>query len=241
MRRLLRIPKGRWQLRWSAHLPVALTITAFVVLAAISVALLLSIYGQADMAQRNALRHDAFKAALAFLTVGLLGSLVSFVLAELNRQRQRLDAEQQFRSAILKQMRSCYAMVVTARWRLGMKACSATEFDRSIYALRDAKVQLAELRLDLEVSQSIIGSARRIGARLGAMERHLGHILAEYQRRGPVAASLPAGALDERYNFECRHWPALCSFLGVEQASSFRAGFHDHYRSALMLLQREVL
>jgi hypothetical protein len=82
MRRLLRIPKGRWQLGWSAHLPVALTITAFVVLAAISVALLLSIYGQADMAQRNALRHDPFKAALAFLTVGLLGSLVSFVLAE---------------------------------------------------------------------------------------------------------------------------------------------------------------
>ncbi|WP_157634186.1 hypothetical protein [Burkholderia ubonensis] len=203
------------------------------------VALLLGIVGILALLGKQiafGLQVEVFKVIATLVGTGLLGVFATFAINELNRQKERRDAERAMRRTMLADLITDYNGVKAIRRSLRAEAIRPVYSNPSAHVLKQRYLELlpklnkAQLRLE-SVVRLIDGNKHaypghdELLKRVSAAEKYLGALIKEWEDRSGLLLDAPGtNALAD--------FPRLRCFVDTA-SQSFGPGFADPIGEAL--------
>ncbi len=203
------------------------------------VALLLGIVGTLALLGKQipfGLNAEVFKVIATLVGTGLLGVFATFAFNELNRQKERRDAERAMRRIMLADLIADYNGVKAIRRSLRAEAIRPVYSNASAHVLKQRYLELlpklneAQLRLELVVrlidgNKLAYPGHDELLEQVSAAEKYLGALISEWEDRSGLLLDAPgANALAD--------FPVLRCFIATA-SQSFGPGFANPIGEAL--------
>lgn len=198
---------------------------------------------------------------LQIISVGVIGTFLSLLLAKYNHQKNELlriqelnriseENKNQFRKDILSQLNKIYSAVKSTRRMLRAKAFSTpyykaiktddTRINLEIYdnALEDInafQLQLEIILKEIETNQNIFKNYNIIYNPISAMGKYLGKLVTEYEdNRAKVLGDPPSLIIKDLKNIK--------QMLDhADETNQFKTKFIEPYKDAISEVRKELL
>jgi hypothetical protein len=181
------------------------------------------------------------KALTQFLLVGVLGVLISLLVQNFNRQRDKEVLVNELRKTVLTDLITAYSDTKKARRILMGNRLSDERLTYAIYDEQIKNIIATQLAFELITHQitthkDYFGvNSEAIIRNVTAMEKYLGAIIDEYKDSLKGEARIPA-------TLAIASLPKLSSSMGKEQeANNFLKEFVEPYRSTVAEIRKQVL
>lgn len=193
------------------------------------------------LAGRGTLGFEIVKLLVQFLLVGILGVLISLLVQNYNRHRDREVTINDLRKAVLARLIRAYSDTKQAR-RIIM-AHRLNDGTRLTYEVYDEQMKsISQTQLALEILNHEIQTLRvyfgdrsgRIIENIGKMEKFLGDIIDEYKDSLQSVDSDPE-------HIPLASLPTLGSSMGKTNENNFRTRFVEPYREAVATIRNQIL
>jgi hypothetical protein len=220
----------------SKHPIVLLSFIAALTLSAILITVLTS------SAKSGSLSFELIKLLVQFFLVGVLGVVISLLVQNYNRQRDREILINELRKAVLTNLIRAYSDTKKARRilmgnRLAKNSLPFKVYDQELRNIIDTQLALEILNHQITTSQRHFGenADEKIIANVEAMEKYLGEIIDEYKDCMTSFNNLPE-------SLQLSSLPKLAATMGKEnEASNFRKQFVTCYRKAVAEIRKQIL
>lgn len=190
----------------------------------------------------GSMRFEIVKLLGQFFLVGVLGVVISLLVQDYNRQRDKEMLINDLRKTVLRDLIRAYSDTKKARRILmGQRLAGGTipfaVYDQEMRNVIDTQLALEILNHQIMTSQKYFGPnvKKTIIDEVEAMEKYLGSIIDEYKDSLTSYAETPDTVTLEKL-------PELASSMGKSNESvGFRARFADPYRSAVAEIRKQIL
>jgi hypothetical protein len=165
--------------------------------------------------EHESVKWELTKLAMQVSLVGVAGALFTFVADRYRRAEERRlkasddkKAENRYREAFLKETLKRFTTsynktkgarrIVRAQGLTGSPQRAAVRvaaYDKFMGELNDAQLELEAVKRDLKTSKAVFASDEALEAHAEAMEKYLGEIISEYEKKRPGAGANPAAEL----------------------------------------------
>jgi hypothetical protein len=194
-----------------------------------------------DLAKKDSVGFEVVKVLAQFLLVGVLGVLISLLVQNYNRQRDKEGLVNDLRKTVLTDLITAYSDTKRARRIIMGNRLSNEKLPYKIYDEQIRNIIATQLAFELithqiTTHQSYFGkNVKLIISNVTKMEKYLGDIIDEYkdvlrgQSQIPEILSLSS-------------LPKLSSSMGKErEANNFKKEFVEPYRATVEEIRQQVL
>jgi hypothetical protein len=194
-----------------------------------------------DLAKKDSVGYEIVKVLAQFLLVGVLGVLISLLVQNYNRQRDKEGLVNDLRKTVLTDLITAYSDTKRAR-RIIMGNRLADE--RLLYKIYDEQIRniiATQLAFELITHQITTHQAyfgknvKLIISNVTRMEKYLGDIINEYKDVLKGQSQIPE-------TLSLSSLPELSSSMGKEkEADNFKKEFVEPYRATVDEIRQQVL
>ncbi len=193
-------------------------------------------------AQKDSIAFEVVKILVQFLFVGVLGVIISLLVQNYNRQRDKELLVNDLRKAVLANLIRAYSDTKKARRiimgnRLSKGMIPYRIYDEQMRSIIDTQLALEILNHQIATSHTYFGRNVKevIIKNIEAMEKYLGQIIDEYKDSVQKFEKYP-----ETLTFSSL--PKLGSTMGREkELNNFRQEFVMPYRAAVAEIREQIL
>jgi len=192
-------------------------------------------------AVKESVEFEVVKVLVQFLLVGVLGVLISLLVQNYNRQRDKEVLVNELRKTVLTDLITAYSDTKRARRILMGNRLSGERLTYKIYDEQIRNIITTQLALELithqlKTHEAYFGrNAKSIIDNVTRMEKYLGEVIDEYKDVLKGEAQVPT-------TLAIASLPRLSSSMGREkEANNFGKGFVKPYRSTVAEIRKQVL
>lgn len=212
---------------------------SLVAIAAIGVIVFLLIF---NLAGKDSLGFEVVKVLTQFLLVGVLGVLISLLVQNYNRQRDKEVLINDLRKTVLTDLITSYSNTKRARRiimgnRLSNESLPYKTYDEQLRNIIATQLAFELITHQVMTFQTYFGeNAKPIINNVTRMEKYLGGIINEYKDVLKEQSQIPETLFLHTI-------PKLTSSMGQKdkEADDFKSEFVEPYRKAVKEIRRQVL